>query len=43
MGYLSWERLEERFREIDEITEQQQLTKIYLNENGIHYNTAKRK
>lgn len=42
MGFLSWERLEERFREIDELTEQQQLKSIYLNDKGIHYTTEKR-
>lgn len=42
MGYLSWKRLEERFREIDELTEQQQLKSIYLNDKGIYYTTEKR-
>ena len=42
MGFLSWHRLEKRFREIGELTDQDDLKSIYLDEDGIYYTTQKR-
>jgi len=42
-GYLDWERLEQRFREIGELTEQDHLHSVTLKENGLCYTTKIRK
>lgn len=43
MGFLSWKRLEKRFRQIHELTDQDELATVYVNDEGIHYTTRKAK
>lgn len=43
MGFLSWERLEKRLRQINELTEQDELVSIYTNDEGLHYTTRKKR
>lgn len=42
-GYLTWRRLEKRFRESGEITEQQKLKKVEVDKDGISYLTRKKR
>lgn len=43
MGFLSWDRLEKRLRQIGELTGQDELASVYLDEEGLYYTTKQRK
>lgn len=43
MGYLSWDRLNQRLRESGELTDQQELKTITLADEGVYFTTGKPK
>lgn len=43
MGFLSWKRLESRLRDINELTDQDELKEVYMNDEGLYYTTRKAK
>lgn len=42
-GFISWERLQKRFRQIDELQDIDVLHTVQVDENGITYTTKKKK